>query len=290
MRAGMSGLDLTAWLREPEFAIAAFLFGLVVGSFANVCIHRLPRDYEPSPGPLGQLRDLVRQAFSVVHPGSRCPRCLTPIRPWDNVPILSWLLLRGRCRSCRLPIPLRYPAVEAANGLLWMGLGLWHGPRLRTALEMALVTVLLVLALNDLEHQLLPDVLTLPGTAVGLAVAFLPGSPVAPLAAAASALAGYRLFALLAWTWKRLRGVEALGRGDWKMAALLGAFLGWQGLLLTLLLASAAGSLVGLALVARGGGGWQSRLPFGSFLGLAGIVVVFFADRLLGWYRGLLLG
>jgi leader peptidase (prepilin peptidase)/N-methyltransferase len=290
MRAGMPGLDLTGLLRAPEFGIAALLFGLVVGSFANVCIHRLPRDYEPSPGRLGWLRDVGRQVASVVHPPSHCPRCLHPIRPWDNVPILSWLALRGRCRSCRLPIPLRYPAVEGANGLLWLGLALLHGPRLRTVLEMVLVTVLLVLALIDLEHQLLPDALTLPGTAVGLAVAFLPGAPLAPWAAVAAALGGYLLFALVAWTWKRLRGVEALGRGDWKMAALLGAFLGWQGLLLTVLLSSAAGSLVGIVLVARGGGGWQSKLPFGSFLGLAGIVVVFFADRLLGWYRGLLLG
>jgi leader peptidase (prepilin peptidase)/N-methyltransferase len=290
MRAGMSGLDLTGLLRAPEFGIAALLFGLVVGSFANVCIHRLPRDYEPSAGRLGWLRDVVRQALSVVHPPSHCPRCNSPIRPWDNVPVLSWLVLRGRCRSCRQPIPLRYPAVEAANGLLWLGLALLHGPRLRTVLEMVLVTVLLVLAVIDLEHQLLPDVLTLPGTALGLAAAFLPGSPLASWAAAAAALGGYVLFALVAWSWRRLRGVEALGRGDWKMAALLGAFLGWQGLLLTVLLASAAGSLVGIALVARGGGGWQSKLPFGSFLGLAGIVVVFFADRLLGWYRGLLLG
>jgi leader peptidase (prepilin peptidase)/N-methyltransferase len=290
MRAGMPGLDWTPFVRTPVFEITALLFGLVVGSFANVCIHRLPRDYEPAPGRLGWLRDLWRQALSVVHPGSHCPRCGRAIRPWDNVPVLSWLALRGRCRACGLPISIRYPAVEAANGLLWLGLAHTAGPRVQTLVFMPFVTVLLILVLIDLEHQLLPDVLTLPGTALGIAASFLPGARVSPLHAAAAALGGYLCFALLAWVWRRLRGIEALGQGDWKMAALLGAFLGFPGLLLTVLIASAAGSLVGVALIARGGGGWQSRLPFGSFLGAAGIVAVFAADRLLGWYRILLLG
>jgi leader peptidase (prepilin peptidase) / N-methyltransferase len=289
MRAGMPGLDWTPILRTPVFEIAALLFGLVVGSFANVCIHRLPQDYEPTPGRLGPLRDLWRQAVSVVHPGSHCPRCGRAIRPWDNVPVLSWLWLRGRCRACALPIAIRYPAVEAANGLLWLGLALAGGPRLQTLVAMLFVTVLLILVLIDLEHQLLPDVLTLPGTAIGIAASFLPGARVAPLHAAAAALGGYLCFALLAWLWRRLRGIEALGQGDWKMAALLGAFLGSSGLLLTVLIASAAGSLVGVALIVRGGGGWQSRLPFGSFLGAAGIVAVFAADGILSWYGARLL-
>jgi leader peptidase (prepilin peptidase)/N-methyltransferase len=290
MRAGMPGLDWTPLLRTPVFETAALLFGLVVGSFANVCIHRLPRDYEPAPGRLGRLRDLWRQAGSVVHPGSHCPRCGRAIRAWDNVPIVSWLVLRGRCRACGLPISARYPAVEAANGLLWLALALALGPRLQTLVSMVLATLLLVLVLIDLEHQLLPDVVTLPGTALGIAAAFLPGARVTPLHAAAAAVGGYLSFALLAWTWRRLRGIEALGQGDWKMAALLGAFLGWPGFLVTVLIASAVGSLVGVVLVLRGAGHWQSRLPFGTFLGAAGIVALFAADRLFGWYRGLLVG
>jgi leader peptidase (prepilin peptidase)/N-methyltransferase len=287
MRAGMPGFDWTPLLRTPVFETAALLFGLVVGSFANVCIHRLPRDYEPAPGRLGWLRDLGRQAFSVVHPGSHCPRCGRAIRPWDNVPVLSWIVLRGRCRACGLPIAVRYPAVEAANGLLWLGLALVLGPRPQTLVAMPFVTVLLVLVIVDLEHQLLPDALTLPGTALGIAASFLPGARLSPLHAAAAALGGYLSFALLAWTWQRLRGVEALGQGDWKMAALLGAFLGGSGLLLTVLVASLAGSLVGLLLIARGGAGWQARLPFGTFLGAAGIVTVFAGDLLLHSYRAL---
>jgi len=289
MPAGMPGPDWTLLLRSPAFETAALLFGLVVGSFANVCIHRLPLEFEPSAGRLGFLRDLLRQARSVVHPGSHCPRCGRAIRPWDNLPVLSWLLLRGRCRACHLPISARYPAVEAANGLLWLGLALHGGARVGTLVAMVFVTLLLVLTLIDLEHQILPDVLTLPGAASGLLAAFLPGAHVTPRHAVAAALAGYLTFALVAWAWRRLRGIEALGQGDWKMAALLGSFLGWPGFLLTVLLASAAGSLVGLALIARGGA-WQSRLPFGSFLGVAGIACAFVGDGVLGWYRTLLVG
>jgi leader peptidase (prepilin peptidase)/N-methyltransferase len=290
MRAGMPGFDWTLLLRRPVFETAALLFGLVVGSFANVCIHRLPTDYEPAPGRFGWLRDMWRQARSLVHPPSHCPRCGRPIRPWDNVPLVSWLLLRGRCRACGERISPRYPAVEAASGALWLGLALLHGPQLSTLVEMLLATALLVLVLIDLEHQLLPDVVTIPGTLVGVGVAFLPGSPVSPLEAAASAAAGYLLFAFLAWIWRRYRGIEALGQGDWKMAAMLGAFLGWQRLLLTLVIASAAGSLAGLAIVVLGRGGWQSRLPLGSFLGAAAILVLFLAGRVLGWYGGVLRG
>jgi leader peptidase (prepilin peptidase)/N-methyltransferase len=287
MPADMPGPDFTPLLQTPAFETMALLAGLIVGSFANVCIHRLPREYEPSPGRLGRLHDLLRQAWSLVTPRSRCPRCGQAIRASDNVPILSWLLLRGRCRSCQALIPVRYPLVEAANGLLWLALALQRGPQARTLADMLLLTLLLILLVIDLEHQLLPDVLTLPGTAAGLAASLLPGSRVSPLEAAAAAAAGYLAFALLAWSWKRLRGLEALGQGDWKMAAMLGAFLGPRGLLLTLLLASSAGSVVGLALIALGRGRWQSKLPLGSFLALAAMVVLFFGESLSAWYRGL---
>lgn len=281
----MRATDPTALLESPLFEILALLVGLIVGSFANVCIHRLPRDYEPAPGRLGWLRDLGRQLSSIVYPPSHCPRCNRPIRPWDNVPVLSWLVLRGRCRACGLPISPRYPAVEALNGALWLALALLHGPRARTLVELLFVTALLVLVLIDFEHQLLPDAVTLPVTLGGLAASLLPGSPLSPLSALAAAALGYAAFALLALGWKRLRGIEALGQGDWKMAAMLGAFLGGEQLLLTVLLASIAGSLVGVAALALRRGDWQSRLPLGSFLGVAGIAVVVWGPELLAGYR-----
>ena len=264
--------DWSLLLRTPAFETTAFLLGLVVGSFANVCIHRLP---------LGQ---------SVVSPPSRCPGCGTRIKAYDNLPVLSWLLLRGRCRSCRAGISWRYPAVEAANGLLWLALAALHGPRPRTVVEMALVTALLVLSLIDLEHQILPDVMTLPGVALGLAACFLPGSPLTPLASLFAAAGGWLAFAGVAKAYERARGVEGLGQGDWKLAALLGAFLGWQKMLLSVLLASVAGTLVGLLAIALRGRDLRYALPLGTFLGAAGVLVVFLGDAVLGWYRGLFVG
>ena len=144
-------LDLRLFLSSPLFEGTSFVLGLVVGSFANVCIHRLP---------LGR---------SIVSPPSRCPACGSLIAPRDNVPVLGWLWLRGRCRSCSAPISMRYPAVELLNGLLYLGLALLFGPSGATLLKMALSTSLLVLALIDLEHQILPDAITLPGLVLGLA-------------------------------------------------------------------------------------------------------------------------
>jgi leader peptidase (prepilin peptidase)/N-methyltransferase len=258
--------DWTLLLRTPAFEVTAFLLGLVVGSFANVCVHRLPR------------------GESVVSPPSRCPACGTRIRPRDNLPLVSWLWLRGRCRACRAPISPRYPAVELANGLLWLALAVQRGPALQTLVSMLLVSTLLVLSLIDLEHMLLPNAITLPGIVVGLAASALPGSPLGPLEAAAAAAGGYVAFAAVWWVWHRLRGVDALGQGDWKLAALLGAFLGWQKMLLTVFVACVAGAVVGLVVLRLRG---SDRLPLGTFLGLAGIVTVFFGEPLLAWYRGL---
>ena len=144
-----------------------------------------------------------------------------------------------------------------------------------------------MLSLIDLEHQLLPDAITLPGIAVGLATSFLPGSSVAPLSAAAAAAGGWLAFAAVARVYRRTRGMEGLGQGDWKMAAMLGAFLGWQKMLLTVLLASVAGTVVGLILIALRGRDMRYALPFGTFLGVGAILVVFLGDPVLVWYRGL---
>ena len=254
--------------------LAALAIGLVIGSFANVCIHRLP---------LGE---------SVVAPRSRCPSCRAPIAAGDNVPVLSWLVLRGRCRHCGSRISWRYPAVEAATGLLYLAVALASGPSPRALLDMALVTALLVLALIDLDHQILPNAITRPGIAVGIGASIAaralgwPGFP-SPLQSAAAAAAGYLAFAAVALAYRRTRGVEGLGQGDWKLAAMLGAFLGWERMLLTILLASIAGTLVGVALIARRGRSSQHPLPLGTFLGLAGILVVFVGEPVLAWYRGL---
>jgi leader peptidase (prepilin peptidase)/N-methyltransferase len=251
----------------PSFAL---LLGLIVGSFANVCIHRLPLER------------------SVVRPGSACPSCARTIAWYDNVPLLSYLVLLGRCRHCGARISARYPLVEAANGVLYFALAWWRGPTLQTAFLMAFVTALLVLTLIDLDHQLLPDVITLPGVALGLVASMVvPDWPVRPLSAVLSAAFGYLAFFAVATAYKKARGVEGLGRGDWKMVAMLGAFLGWERMLLTVFVATLAGTLVGLALMALRGRSAQHALPLGTFLGAAALLVLFAGAPVIEWYRGL---
>jgi leader peptidase (prepilin peptidase)/N-methyltransferase len=254
------------------FRLLAFIVGLAIGSFANVCIHRIP----------------LRQ--SVVRPPSRCPRCGALIRSFDNVPVLGWLWLRGACRSCRAPISIRYPLVELANGLLYLALAWQRGLTLGAILSMLLATALLVLSLIDLEHHLLPDVITLPGVALGFAASFIPGSPVRPLESALAAAGGYVAFLFVARAYQKARGIEGLGQGDWKMAALLGAWLGWQQMLLVVFLASVAGTLIGLVLIGFRGRDMRFALPLGTFLGAAGIVALFVGRPLVDWYSGFLRG
>ncbi len=198
----------------------------------------------------------------------------------------SWV---GRCSgagagTAGFPSPSATLLVEAANGGLWLALALTRGPSLQTLASMVLVTALLVLSLIDLDHMLLPNVITLPGILLGIVASALPGSPISPLEAAAAAAAGYLGFAAIWGVWKVLRGLDALGQGDWKLAAMLGAWLGWQQMLLTVFIACLIGALVGVVLLRRQA---QDKLPLGTFLGASGIVVVFFGDRLLSWYGGL---
>ena len=248
--------------------VGAPLAGLVLGSFSNVCIHRIPRDE------------------SIVTPRSRCPRCGTPIRAVDNVPVVSYLFLLGRCRSCRARISPRYPLVELANGAGYLAIALSFPPSLRAVLSMAFLTALIVLSLIDLDHQILPNVITIPGTLIAASASFLPGWPIGPVESIASAVGGYLGLALFATLYRRLRGIEALGQGDWKMVAMLGAFFGWRVAVLILFLASVSGTLVGLGLMLARRGNLQLRLPLGTFLGAAGLACIFFGQRILEWYGG----
>ncbi len=262
-------LDLPQALSLP---VLALLLGLIVGSFANVCIHRIP---------LGQ---------SIVRPPSRCPKCGALVRAFDNVPVLSWLWLRGRCRACRAPISLRYPLVEALNGALYGGLASVGGLSTWTLVAMPLATGLLVLSLIDLDHHLLPNVITRPGIAAGLLASFLPGWPTKSLESFLAAVGGYLAFWAVARAYQRIRGEEGLGQGDWKMAALIGAFLGWQKLLLVVFVASLLGAVVGMLFIAFRGRDLRFPLPLGTFLGAAGIASLFVGDPLLAWYAAFFRG
>ncbi|MGE0393322.1 MAG: A24 family peptidase [Vicinamibacterales bacterium] len=261
--SSLAPAGVPAWL----VAGLAGLLGLVVGSFLNVCIYRLPR---------GQ---------SIVWPGSRCGACGRTLRWYENVPVLSWLVLRGRCRTCRAAISATYPAVEAATGVLFLGGYLVHGLHPLLPVRLTFASLLVVLFVIDLRHRILPDRITLSGIAIGL------GASVALPPGPASAFAGAALGGGLLWAisegYFRLRGREGLGFGDVKMLAMIGAFLGWELTLLTLFVASLAGSVAGLALIATRRGDLQSALPFGTFLTIGALVAAGVGDRLVAWYAGL---
>ena len=248
--------------------VAAGLAGLVVGSFLNVVAHRLPR------------------GESIAYPGSRCPACGAPIAAYDNVPVVSWLLLGGRCRSCRAPIALRYPALELGNALLWVLVFREAPAWCDFATGAFLCSAGLVLFLIDLDFEILPDRITLPGIAVGLALSFCSARRT-PLAATLGAALGAGGLYLLALLYEKIAGQEGMGLGDVKMLGMAGALLGPVGMLFTIMAASLAGSVVGVALMVARGGDRKMRLRFGPFLALGAIGAWFFADPLLERYRAL---
>jgi len=249
-------------------AVAALLFGLVIGSFLNVLVHRLPR------------------GESVIRPGSRCPACGAPVRGRDNIPLLSWLLLRARCRDCRAPISPVYPLVEVVNGALW-SLCFLRAPSYPDFLAAAfLVSACLALLLIDAEFQLLPDAITLSGIAVGIALSFFSVTRT-PLSAALGAAAGAGGLFAVAFVYEKIAGQEGMGLGDVKMLGMVGAFLGPSGVVVTVLLGSVAGSAVGLGLMAARRGSMKTALPFGVFLSLGAVASLFFGEPLVAQYRGL---
>jgi leader peptidase (prepilin peptidase)/N-methyltransferase len=253
-------------LDAPEIAILVLL-GLAVGSFLNVCIHRLP---------LGQ---------SLNSPPSRCPNCDYRLRWFDNIPVVSYVMLGGRCRKCRTRISIRYPIVE----LVTMGLFLLHGAVFGwTALlipRLVFACAMVVLFAIDLEHQLLPNVITLPGIVIGLiASAVLPPGLVD---AVIGVLIGGGVLWLIGEAYFRFSGHEGMGGGDVKMLAMIGAFLGWKLVLVTLVFSSVAGSIIGLLVIAARKGGMKYALPYGTFLALGALVASLAGEAIVNWYVGL---
>jgi leader peptidase (prepilin peptidase)/N-methyltransferase len=247
----------------------AAALGLVIGSYLNVVIHRLPREE------------------STVVPRSRCPRCGTPLRARDNLPLVSFLLLRGRCRRCKAPISWRYPLIEAATGALFVACVEAFGISWRTAAAAAFGAALIALAGIDFEHFLLPDAITLPGIAAGLLISLGAGW-IDWRDSLLGALVGGGGLWLLRQAWLLLRHEEGMGLGDVKMLAMVGAFLGWQGVLVTVFLGSLAGALFGLTLIAAGRLDLGSRLPFGVFLAAGALVALFAGPALVAHYARLL--
>ena len=272
--------------------ILAGVIGAIFGSFLNVVIHRVPREE------------------SIIFPNSRCPNCSAVIAFYDNIPLVSYLLLGGKCRGCKTRISPRYPAVEFLTALLFVAVA-WHdGLSVALPFDLTFVAAIVALVFIDAEHMILPNVITYPGIVFAIvarilipylgpphfddlpsltqgAFADLPLWAVSIIGAGIGALIGGGSLWLMGWTWERLRGIEAMGLGDVKMMFMVGAYLGWRLTILTIFVGVLSGSVIGILLMARQGKrDMQMLLPFGVFLGLGAIAALLWGSHLVEWYAG----
>ncbi len=271
----------------PLYTVGALVVGLCAGSFLNVVIHRLPRMLER--GWRAQCAELRGEAvpeapaYNLMVPRSACPSCGHRISALENIPLISWLALRGRCSACKTAISVRYPIVELLGGLLAAYAIYRFGPTSKGVAACVLLWTLLALTVIDTDTQLLPDDLTLPLLWAGL-VANLWGTFVPIGSAVIGAVAGYLSLWSIYWLFKLVRGREGMGYGDFKLLAALGAWLGWQMLPLIVLLSSVVGALVGVVLIVFKGRDHNIPIPFGPYLAVAGAIALFWGPVLVRWY------
>lgn len=295
-------IDLMAqhpWL----FAAISFVFAATIGSFLNVVIHRLPvmmkrewqqecnqylKEYHQALiAPIADKLDAPIDAFpakyNLIVPGSTCPKCNTAIKPWHNLPIVGWLMLRGRCASCSMPISPRYPVIEAITGLAIAYLALHFGPSWQFALATLLTFALLTLTFIDLDEMLLPDQITLPLLWLGLLIN-LNGTFATSTDAIIGAAAGYLSLWSVFWGFKLLTGKEGMGYGDFKLLAVFGAWLGWQLLPLIILLSSVVGAVVGIAMIVNKKINSGNPIPFGPYIAIAGWIAMLWGEQIVNAY------
>jgi leader peptidase (prepilin peptidase)/N-methyltransferase len=278
---------LTAFHDPVFFTLTCTALGLIVGSFLNVVILRLPKMMEQSWR--RECCELLEQSLAddlpltLSYPGSQCPGCGIPIKPWQNIPVISWLLLRGQCAQCGMRISARYPFVELVTGLL-SGLAAWQfGFGAEAISALVLIWVLIALTGIDMDTQLLPDSLTLPLVWVGLGVnLFAVWTPLS--AAVIGAMLGYGSLWSVYWLFKLVTGKEGMGYGDFKLLAALGAWFGWQAVPLMILLSSFVGAALGIAILIAQRQGRDTPMPFGPYLAGAGLLTLFFGDTLITEY------
>lgn len=249
---------------ELYLPIAAFIFGATIGSFLNVVIYRLPN------------------GLSIVRPASRCPNCLTPIKPIHNIPIISYLALKGKCAACSIKISPRYPMVEGLTGLLWAGAMLKSGPTPQLAADLVLITGLIVVTFIDLDHKIIPDSLSLGGIPVGLGFALLTG--LGWKASLIGIVLGGGSLLLVAEGYRMIAKREGMGGGDVKLLAAIGAFQGWEGVIFTVFVASVVGAVAGVAAMRITRGGRHMEIPFGPFLSLGSVLYLYAGPQIITWY------
>ena len=256
-----------------SFYLILFVFGAVIGSFLNVCIYRIPRNQ------------------SIIWPASRCTSCSNPINFYDNVPIFSYFLLRGRCRSCKAKISGRYPLVEALNAFFYLLVFWRYGLAWSSAIYFVFCSALIVITFIDYDFQIIPDRITLPGIPIGLVAGsfilpdpFLRATSLGLIASVIGAAAGFSFFYLVAFLSLRILKKEGMGGGDIKLMAMVGAFLGWKAVLLTTFLGSFFGAIIGVGLMVFLGREKGSLIPFGPFLAMGALISLFFGQEILVWY------
>ncbi|WP_407278590.1 A24 family peptidase [Aromatoleum evansii] len=278
------------FLRDPiVFTFLATLLGLFVGSFLNVVIHRLPqmmeREWHAQAAELRNEPPPQQETFNLATPRSRCPHCGHLITALENIPVVSYLMLRGRCRHCSAPISRRYPVVEMLTAVL-SGYAAWHfGFGLASLGALVFVWTMIALAFIDLDTQLLPDSLTLPLLWLGLALNL--GGTYADISTSViGAMAGYLALWSVYWLFRLATGKEGMGYGDFKLLAAIGAWLGWQMLPLTILFSSLVGAAVGISLIVFARHGRNVPIPFGPYLAAAGVLAMFWGQSLTSAYLG----
>lgn len=256
---------------EYYFAAFVFVIGLCIGSFANVCIYRIPNDK------------------SIVRPGSRCPKCETPIKPWQNIPVLSYLILGGKCAKCREKISIRYPIIELICGLLFLGafykLFYLEGNLYQFLVACYLSAAFLIIFMIDFDHKIIPDSISLSGIVIGFAVSFIPQTSLTWLQSLIGLLVGGGLLLAIAEIGDRVFKKESMGGGDIKLAAMMGAFIGWKGVFLTLGIGSFLGAVIGgTALIMAKDKESARTVPFGPFLVTGALIAFYWGDRLIQAY------
>ena len=246
--------------------IYIFLFGMCIGSFMNVCIYRLPLE-----------KSIADPARSV------CPSCGNMIKYYDNIPVLSYLWLKGRCRHCSEPISLRYPLVEALTGLAAASVFFAFGLTLEGLIYFVFIAALLVITFIDIDHKIIPNVISIPGIPIGL-IASLALPAVTFKESALGLLVGGGSLLIVAWVYHLLTRKEGMGGGDIKLLAMIGTIVGWKGVLFTIFVSSAVGSLVGLTVMLAKGKNMKFAVPFGPFLAIGAVTYIFFGQRIIYWY------
>ena len=248
-------------------AVLIFILGLIVGSFSNVCIYRIPKNE------------------SIIFPASHCPKCNSPIKPVDNIPLISYILLKGRCRNCKSKISIQYPVVELLTGLIYLIISLIYGLSVQTLIYIILSSALIIIAFIDLNEEIVPDVISLPGIVIGFIISFFV-TYISFINSALGVVVGGGIILIIGLAGSAIFKKEAMGGGDVKLAAMIGAFLGWKYIIISLFLGFFLGALAGIILILSKIKSKEDMVPFGPFIVLGSFVTILWGEKIFSWYLG----